>query len=193
MTLTVTPDPVLPEILHLRPLRRGDDRGWFCETFNEVAFRAAGLPVHFVQDNHSRSAEAGTLRGLHYQAPPHGQGKLVRCVRGRMVDVIVDIRAGSPRFGQHTAFEMSESDPLQVYVPEGFAHGFCTLEAGTEVIYKVTSYYAPSHDFGIAYDDPALGIAWPFAAERLTLSERDRKHPRLAEAPRHFTFAGAPA
>jgi len=193
MTLTVTPDPVLPEILHVRPLRRGDDRGWFCEIYNEAAFRRAGMPMHFVQDNHSRSAEAGTLRGLHYQAPPYGQGKLVRCVRGRMVDVIVDIRAGSERFGRHTALEMSERDPLQVYVPEGFAHGFCTLEADTEVIYKVTSYYAPSHDFGIAYDDPALSIAWPFPADMLVLSERDRKHPRLAEAEKHFKFAGASA
>lgn len=184
------PDPALPEVLHLRAARHGDARGWFSETFNEAAFRAAGVPAEFVQDNHSRSAEAGTLRGLHYQSPPHAQGKLLRCVRGRLLDVIVDIRAGSPRFGQHTAFELDEAGGAQVYVPEGFAHGFCTLEPGTEVIYKVTRYYAPEHDFGIAFDDPALGIRWPFPAEALTLSARDRKHPRLAAAPPHFAFAG---
>lgn len=190
MSLSVTPDPALPEVLHLRAARHGDARGWFSETFNEAAFRAAGVPAEFVQDNHSRSAEAGTLRGLHYQSPPHAQGKLLRCVRGRLLDVIVDIRAGSPRFGQHTAFELDEAGGAQVYVPEGFAHGFCTLEPGTEVIYKVTRYYAPEHDFGIAFDDPALGIRWPFPAEALTLSARDRKHPRLAAAPPHFAFAG---
>ena len=193
MSLTVTPDPVLPEVLHVRAALHGDARGWFSETWNEAAFRAAGIPAHFVQDNHSRSAEAGTLRGLHYQAPPAAQAKLVRCVRGRLVDVIVDIRKGSPRFGRSTAFELSEADGLQVFVPEGFAHGFCTLEPGTEVIYKVTSYYAPAQDFGIAFDDPALAIRWPFPADRLTLSERDRKHPRLAAAPAHFEYAGAGA
>ncbi len=193
MSLNVTPDPVLPEVLHLRPVRHGDARGWFSETFNAAAFRAAGVTAEFVQDNHSRSAEAGTLRGLHYQSPPHAQGKLLRCVRGRLLDVVVDIRAGSPRFGQHTAFELDETGGAQVYVPEGFAHGFCTLEPGTEVIYKVTRYYAPEHDFGIAFDDPALGINWPFPAEALTLSARDRKHPALAAAPKHFSFEGAGA
>lgn len=193
MSLNVTPDPVLPEVLHLRPVRHGDARGWFSETFNAAAFRAAGVTADFVQDNHSRSAEAGTLRGLHYQSPPHAQGKLLRCVRGRLLDVVVDIRAGSPRFGQHTAFELDESGGGQVYVPEGFAHGFCTLEPGTEVIYKVTRYYAPEHDFGIAFDDPALGINWPFPPEALTLSARDRKHPVLAAAPKHFAFEGAGA
>lgn len=190
MPLDVSPDPVLPEVLHLRPVRHGDARGWFSETFNEAAYRAAGLASQFVQDNHSRSADPGTLRGLHYQAPPHAQGKLLRCVRGRLLDVIVDIRAGSPRFGKHTAFELDGESGLQVFVPGGFAHGFCTLEPGTEVIYKVTSYYAPEHDYGIAFDDPALGIRWPFPAQALTLSARDRKHPRLAAAPSHFWFEG---
>lgn len=193
MSLTVTPDPVLPEILHVRPARHGDARGWFSETWSEAAFRAAGIPVHFVQDNHSRSAEAGTLRGLHYQAPPHAQAKLVRCVRGRLLDVVVDIREGSPNFGRHTAFELDEAGGVQAFVPEGFAHGFCTLEPGTEVIYKVTRPYAPESDFGIAFDDPALGIPWPFPVEALTLSARDRVHPRLADAARVFAFAGAGA
>lgn len=193
MSLSVTPDPVLPEVLHVRPARHGDARGWFSETYSEAAFRAAGIAAHFIQDNHSRSAEAGTLRGLHYQAPPHAQAKLVRCVRGRLLDVIVDIRSGSPNFGQHTAFELGEASGLQVFVPEGFAHGFCTLEPGTEVLYKVTSPYAPQSDFGIAFDDPALGIRWPFPAEALTLSARDRVHPRLADAKPVFAFAGAGA
>ncbi|MCU0730262.1 MAG: dTDP-4-dehydrorhamnose 3,5-epimerase [Hyphomonas sp.] len=178
MSLNVTPDPVLPEVLHLRPVRHGDARGWFSETFNAAAFRAAGVTA---------------VRGLHYQSPPHAQGKLLRCVRGRLLDVVVDIRAGSPRFGQHTAFELDETGGAQVYVPEGFAHGFCTLVPGTEVIYKVTRYYAPEHDFGIAFDDPALGINWPFPPEALTLSARDRKHPALAAAPKHFSFEGAGA
>jgi dTDP-4-dehydrorhamnose 3,5-epimerase len=193
MSLTVMPDPVLPEVLHVRAARHGDARGWFSETYNEAAFRAAGISAPFVQDNHSRSAEAGTLRGLHYQAPPAAQAKLVRCTRGRLLDVVLDIRAGSPRFGKATRVTLTEDDGLQLFVPEGFAHGFCTLEAGSELIYKVTAYYAPEHDFGIAFDDPALCLDWPYPLEALTLSARDRKHPRLAEAPRHFGFSGAGA
>jgi len=191
MSLTVMPDPVLPEVLHVRAARHGDARGWFSETYNEAAFRAAGISAPFVQDNHSRSAEAGTLRGLHYQAPPYAQAKLVRCTRGRLLDVIVDIRKGSPRFGRHTTLELSEAEGTQVFVPEGFAHGFCTLEPGTEVTYKVSAGYAPGSDFGLAFDDPALGIAWPFLATELTLSDRDRKHPRLAELPDYFGQAFA--
>jgi dTDP-4-dehydrorhamnose 3,5-epimerase len=193
MSLNVMPDPVLPEVLHVRAPRHGDARGWFSETYNEAAFRAAGISAPFVQDNHSRSAEAGTLRGLHYQAPPAAQAKLVRCTRGRLLDVVVDIRAGSPRFGKATRVTLTEDDGLQLFVPEGFAHGFCTIEAGSELIYKVTAFYAPEHDFGIAFDDPALGLDWPFPREALTLSARDRKHPHLAEAPRHFEFSGAGA
>lgn len=185
------PDPVLPEVLHVRAPRLGDARGWFSETYNEAVFRAAGFTAPFVQDNHSRSAEAGTLRGLHYQAPPAAQAKLVRCTRGRLLDVIVDIRKASPRFGRHTTLELSEADATQVYVPVGFAHGFCTLEPGTEVTYKVSAGYAPGSDFGLAFDDPALSIAWPFPAGDLTLSNRDRKHPRLSELPDYFGQAFA--
>ena len=193
MTLSVTSDPVLPEVLHVRSARHGDGRGWFTETYSEAAFRSAGIPARFVQDNHSRSAEAGTLRGLHYQAPPAAQAKLVRCPRGRFIDVVVDIRAGSPRFGRHTAVTLTEENGLQLFVPEGFAHGLCTLDPDTEVIYKVTAHYSPEADFGIAFDDPSLGITWPFPLQALTLSARDRKHPRLADAPRHFAFTGADA
>ncbi len=186
MSLDVSPDPVLPEVLIVRLKRLGDPRGWFSEIYNEAAFRAAGIDARFIQDNQSRSELAGTLRGLHFQAPPHAQAKLVRCTRGRMLDVIVDIRKGSPRFGLHTTLELSEAECTQVFVPEGFAHGFCTLEPGTEVTYKVSAGYAPGSDFGLAFDDPALAIAWPVAQGDLKLSDRDRKHPRLADLPDYF-------
>lgn len=188
MTLHVTPDPVLPDILHIRPVRHGDQRGWFSEVYHEELFHQAGIRARFVQDNQSRSEHAGTLRGLHFQAPPAAQAKLVRCVRGRIFDVAVDIRLGSPTFGRHTAFEIGADDGAQAFIPEGFAHGFCTLEPGTEIAYKVTSYYDRACDFGIAYDDPALGINWPLPAGSLTLSDRDRAHPRLAALPEFFQF-----
>jgi dTDP-4-dehydrorhamnose 3,5-epimerase len=186
MSLKITPDPVFPDVLHIRPVRHGDARGWFSEVYNEEAFREAGIPAHFVQDNHSRSDFPGTLRGLHFQAPPDAQAKLVRCVRGRILDVVVDIRPGSPTFGRSSAFEMTADAGEQVYVPEGFAHGFCTLESGTEIAYKVTAYYARASDFGIAFDDPALGIDWPFPHDQLTLSDKDKAHPRLADLPAYF-------
>lgn len=175
------PDPVLTGVIHIRPARIGDNRGWFCETFNARVFAEAGIDCTFVQDNTSFSAAEGTLRGLHYQLPPHAQAKLVRCTRGRILDVVVDIREGSPTFGQSMTIELSAAGGEQVFVPEGFAHGFCTLEADCEISYKVTTHYAPDADRGIAYDDPALGIDWPFPAEGLTLSERDLKHPRLSQ------------
>ncbi|MDP3461086.1 MAG: dTDP-4-dehydrorhamnose 3,5-epimerase [Hyphomonas sp.] len=189
MNFDISPDPVLPEVLIVRPKRLGDSRGWFSEIYNEAAFRGAGIDARFIQDNQSRSELAGTLRGLHFQSPPHAQAKLVRCTRGRMLDVIVDIRKGSPRFGRHTALELGEAEGTQVFVPEGFAHGFCTLEPGTEVTYKVSAGYAPGSDLGVAFDDPALGIAWPLPAAEMTLSDRDRKHPRLAELPDYFSQA----
>ena len=186
MSLQVIPDPVFPEVLHVRTRRHGDARGWFTEVYSEAAFQKAGIPGRFVQDNHSRSEHAGTFRGLHFQAPPHAQAKLVRCVRGRILDVVVDIRKGSAGYGRSSAFEISAEDGAQVYVPEGFAHGFCTLEPGTEVAYKVTAYYARDCDFGLAFDDPSLAITWPYPAGQLTLSDRDRAHPRLAELPAYF-------
>ncbi|WP_340693589.1 dTDP-4-dehydrorhamnose 3,5-epimerase [Hyphomonas sp.] len=183
------PNPVLRDVIHIRPARIGDNRGWFCETFNARVFAEAGIDCTFVQDNTSFSAAAGTLRGLHYQLPPHAQAKLVRCTRGRILDVVVDIREGSPTFGQSITMELSASGGEQVFVPEGFAHGFCTLEADCEISYKVTTYYAPDADRGIAYDDPALGIDWPFPAADLTLSARDLKHPRLSKIASAFPAA----
>lgn len=166
--------------------RHGDHRGFFSEVWNRRSFREAGVDLDFVQINHSRSARAGTLRGLHFQSPPHAQDKLVQVIRGRVLDVVVDIRASSPTFGRHVAVELSAENGLQLLAPAGFAHGFCTLEDDCDVLYQVTAHYSREHDLGLAFDDPELGIAWPFAADALTLSDKDRRHPRLRDLPRHF-------
>lgn len=170
----------------LTPKRHGDARGWFAETWKREALVEAGTAIDFVQDNESLSAETGTLRGLHFQSPPFAQDKLVRVVRGRILDVAVDIRRQSPTYGRHIAVELSAEDGRQLLVPVGFAHGFVTLEPDTQVLYKVSAPYAPAHDHGLAFDDPALGIAWPFPPERLILSDKDRRHPRLADLPGYF-------
>lgn len=175
----------IPEVLVIRPDRHEDERGFFSETYNFRELARHGIGLAFVQDNHSLSIEKGTLRGLHFQAPPAAQAKLVRVVSGAVFDVAVDIRAGSPSFGQHVSCELSACNWEQIYIPVGFAHGFCTLEPNTEVIYKVTQYYAPSHDCGLQWNDPALGIDWPVSDP--LLSEKDRSHPLLRELPEHFT------
>lgn len=146
------------------------------------------MNAQFVQDNQSLSREKGVIRGLHYQVEPRAQGKLVRVVRGAIFDVAVDIRQGSPHFGRHVAVTLSAENWSQLWIPVGFAHGFCTLEPDTEVIYKVTDYYAPECDRGIAFDDPALGIAWPVPAGAATLSDKDRKNPTLAELGQQFLY-----
>ena len=176
----------LPDVAVLTPRRFGDDRGFFSEVFNAKAFREAFGDFTFVQDNHSVSANTGTVRGLHYQTEPHAQGKLVRVARGRILDVAVDIRRSSPTFGHHVAVELSAEAWNQLWVPPGFAHGFCTLVADCEVLYKVTNLYAPSHDHGLAFDDPGLGIAWPVTRAEATLSDKDTKHPTLADAQHVF-------
>ena len=176
----------IPDVVLVKPKRFGDARGFFSEVYNERSFAAAGLPTAFVQDNHSWSAQAGTIRGLHFQSPPHGQAKLVRVVRGRVLDVAVDLRRASPTFGQHVAVELSAENWYQLLIPEGFAHGFCTLEPDCEVLYKVSGFYAPAHDHGLAFDDPALAISWPVAPADAVLSDKDRRHPRLAELPAVF-------
>lgn len=178
----------IPEVLLVRPKVHGDERGFFTETYNRRAFASAGLDSDFVQDNHSLSRARGVVRGLHYQSPPSAQGKLVRCIRGAILDVAVDIRHGSPTFGRHVARKLTATNHEQLWIPIGFAHGFCTLEPDTEVIYKVTDYYAPDCDFGLAWDDAALGIAWPVAPSTAVLSEKDRRQPRLAELPEHFRY-----
>jgi dTDP-4-dehydrorhamnose 3,5-epimerase len=169
-------------VVLIRPRKFGDNRGHFAETYNAADYAALGVDVPFVQDNQSLSAAAGTVRGLHYQLPPAAQAKLVRVVRGRILDVAVDIRRASPTFGRHVKAILSSENFHQLFIPPGFAHGFVTLEPQTEVLYKVSSYYSPAHERGIAFDDPELAIAWPVARDEATLSARDRRFPRLAEA-----------
>ena len=179
-------ETAIPAVKIVTPKKFGDHRGFFSETWSRKAFAEAGIDLDFVQDNHSLSAPVGTLRGLHFQSPPFAQDKLVRVTRGRILDVAVDIRSSSPTFGKHVAVELSAENWRQVLVPAGFAHGFVTLEPDTEVIYKVTAPYAPENDHGLAFDDPALGIDWRLPLSGLTLSDKDRKHPRLAEMLRYF-------
>lgn len=177
----------IPDVILIAPARYGDDRGFFSETYSAKALSEAGITATFVQDNQSLSRQKGVVRGLHFQSPPHAQGKLVRVVRGSILDVAVDIRKGSPSFGRHVAVELSVENWRQLWVPAGFAHGFCTLEENTEVFYKVTDYYAPECDKGIRWDDPQIGIAWPVGAESVVLSDKDRRLPSLADSPSFFT------
>jgi dTDP-4-dehydrorhamnose 3,5-epimerase len=181
----------IPDVLIVTPRKHGDARGFFSEIFREDRAAQFGEGLRFVQDNHAYSAERGVLRGLHYQTPPRAQGKLVRCARGAILDVAVDIRNGSPTYGQHVTAEISAANWRQIWVPPGFAHGYVTLEPDTEVLYKVTDYYAPECDRGVAWDDPALGIDWGMDPAELILSPKDRNHPRLADAPVAFEWSGA--
>lgn len=181
----------LPGVLILTPRRFGDDRGFFAETWNARTFADAGIDTAFVQDNHSVSAAAGTLRGLHYQSPPHPQAKLVRCGRGRLFDVAVDFRAGSPGFGRWVGVELSAGNGRQLYIPAGFLHGFVTREDDTEVVYKCSDRYAPECDGAVAWDDPEIGIDWGLDGPPV-LSAKDREAPRLAAAPRPFDVAAFP-
>ena len=171
----------IPGPLLIVPRRFQDGRGFFIETWRERDFEARGIRGRFVQDNHSSSAAAGTVRGMHFQLPPRAQAKLVRVLRGAVLDVVVDLRRGSPTYGRHTAAELSVADARQVYVPAGFAHGFCTLEPETEVAYKVSDYYDPGLERGLAWDDPDLALPWPVAADRAVLSDKDRRQPRLRD------------
>jgi len=161
----------------LRPRKFGDHRGFFSEVYSKRSLSDAGINIEFVQDNHSLSAETATVRGLHFQAPPFAQDKLVRVVRGAIFDVAVDLRKSSPSYGKHVTAIITADDWNQILVPVGFAHGFMTLEPNTEVIYKVSNYYAPQHDFGVLWNDPALGIAWPLPEAEAVLSDKDRKQP----------------
>jgi dTDP-4-dehydrorhamnose 3,5-epimerase len=176
-------DTEIDGVKMITPTRHGDHRGFFSEVYNAKTFEKGGLDFTFVQDNHSVSAEVGTIRGLHFQSPPFAQDKLIRVARGRILDVAVDIRRSSKTFGRHVAVELSRENWRQLLVPIGFAHGFCTLEPDTEVLYKVTNFYSAANDFGLAFDDPALGIDWGLDPARATLSDKDRRHPRLADLP----------
>lgn len=176
----------IPAVRIISPKKFGDRRGFFSEIYTRHAFVSAGLDLDFVQDNHVFSIDRGTLRGLHFQSPPFAQDKLVRVIRGRILDIAVDLRRSSPSFGQHVAVELSAENWHQVLVPIGFAHGYVTLEPDTEVLYKVSNYYAPEHDHGLAWDDPALDIDWRVDTDQVILSDKDRKHPRLVDLPDYF-------
>lgn len=170
----------------LHPPKFGDHRGYFSEVYNATRLADLGFNEIFVQDNHSYSSQRGVIRGLHFQLPPFAQGKLVRVIRGAILDVLVDIRQSSATFGQHLTVEISADAWNQVYIPVGFAHGFCTLTDETEVLYKTTAPYDAASDRGLAYDDPALGIEWPVAPDQAILSDKDRKHPKLVDLPDGF-------
>ena len=180
----------LPEVIVFTPSRHGDARGFFSEVYRADVMREVGVEAGFVQDNHVFSAARGVLRGLHFQAPPSAQGKLLRCLRGAVLDVAVDIRAGSPTFGQHVAVEISAENWRQVWIPPGFAHGYVTLTPDSEVVYKVTHLYDPAREQGLAWDDLALGIDWRIPSDELTISPRDRGNPVLADLATPFRYPG---
>lgn len=168
----------------IEPVIYGDHRGFFMESYNEQKLKEQGIFYNFIQDNQSLSAEAGVIRGLHYQLNPKAQTKLIRVISGAIYDVIVDIRENSPTFGQWVGVTLSEHNHRQLLVPKGFAHGFCTLVPNTQVLYKVDEYYSPAHDRGILWNDPALNINWP--TSNPILSDKDKLHPTLKEAEINF-------
>ena len=181
----------IPDVKLVELRKFSDERGYFFESWNLETFGAAGLPAAFVQDNQAGSVAPGTMRGLHYQQDPHAQGKLIGVIRGSIFDVAVDIRHGSPTFGRAVGVTMTAAHPVRLWVPVGFAHGYCTLEPDTEVVYKVTAGYAPQAEGGIRWDDPALGIDWPIQPAEMIVNDRDRNWPRLADAPVHFRYGTA--
>jgi dTDP-4-dehydrorhamnose 3,5-epimerase len=174
------------------PKRHVDDRGWFSEIFHQERLRDIGITCRFVQDNQSSSKQVGTLRGLHFQLPPAAQAKLVTVVKGRILDVTVDIRRGSPTFGQHVSTELSSETGRQLYIPVGFAHGFLALENDVVVMYKASDYYAPTHESGIRWNDPDIAFPWPLKDAKIIISEKDRRLPRLKEFASPFVYDGHP-
>lgn len=176
----------IPAVKLIATPRASDSRGYFCETYARPAFNAHGIDHDFVQDNQSNSASAGTVRGLHFQLPPFAQTKLVRVLRGRIVDVVVDLRRSSPSYGRHLQVELGSADDAQLLVPVGFAHGFCTLEPDTLVFYKVDAVYSAAHDRGVNWADPKLSISWPVAQENAILSDKDRALPMFDDIPPAF-------
>lgn len=181
----------IPEIRLITPHRIGDERGFFEETYNQINFTRHGIETVFVQDNHSVSKAVGTVRGLHFQAPPRAQAKLVRCGRGRLFDVAVDIRKGSPSFGQWVGAELSFENGRMLLVPAGFAHGFVTLEPDTEIIYKCSETYAPETEGAVRWDDPEIGVEWPLYGAEPRLSNKDKVAPLLRDLDTPFAFETA--
>jgi dTDP-4-dehydrorhamnose 3,5-epimerase len=186
--MRVTPTD-LPDVKLIAPKKFEDGRGWFVETYSRRVLATHGIDLEFVQDNRSLSRPAGTVRGLHFQIAPFAQDKLIQVLRGSILDVAVDIRTGSPTFGRHVAITLRADDPTQMLVPVGFAHGFCTLEPDTEVMYKVSAFYSREHEMGLQWNDPALAIAWPVTADRALLSDKDTRNPTLADLPAVFHHA----
>lgn len=181
----------IPEVKLIQLKLLPDDRGAFAETYDRAAFEELGIDVEFVQDSWSLSLRPFTVRGLHFQVPPRAQAKLVRVGRGRVFDVVVDLRHGSPTFGTHLSLEMAADDWQVLLVPEGLAHGFCSLEPATEVLYKMSDHFSPEHYQGIAWDDPELGIPWPVSRDEAIVSERDSGHPSFRELPPLFRTANS--
>jgi len=178
----------IPDVRVSNPKRHVDGRGFFSEVYNKRALQEAGVDIDFVQDNHALSEVPGTVRGLHFQIPPYAQAKLVRVPRGAIFDVAVDLRWGSPTYGRHASAVLSAEAWNQMLVPIGFAHGYMTLEPNTEVVYKVSNYYSPAHEMGAYWNDPCLGIDWPFAEQEAIVTDRDRNWPNLNELPVHFLW-----
>ncbi|MBM4764480.1 dTDP-4-dehydrorhamnose 3,5-epimerase [Bacillus sp. B15-48] len=176
------------DVLLLEPIVYEDERGFFYESYNEKVYKEIGMNLNFIQDNHSLSKKAGTIRGMHFQLNPKAQTKLVRVTRGAIYDVAVDIRKGSPTYGEWEAFILTAENKLQLLIPQGFAHGFCTLVENTEVQYKVDHLFSPQHDRGIIWNDPAIGIKWP--KSNPILSEKDKNHPILKHAVNNFEWKG---
>lgn len=184
-------DTAIAAVKRITPRRFGDARGFFSETWSARRLAEAGIDAAFVQDNHSYSAEAGTVRGLHYQRPPAAQGKLVRVARGAILDVAVDVRRGSPDYGRWVAETLSAENGVQLWVPRGFLHGFVTLEPDTDVIYKVDAYYAPDCDGAVRFDDPDLAVDWGIDPSRAVLSDKDAAAPAFRDFDTPFVFGSA--
>lgn len=180
----------IPDVVLIKPRRFGDNRGFFAEVYNQSAFAAAEIDHQFVQDNHSLSGCVGTVRGLHFQAPPAAQAKLVRCGRGAIFDVAVDIRLKSPTYGKWVGYELSADNGLQLFIPAGFAHGFMTLKPNSEIVYKCSSYYTPDAEGSVRWDDPDIAINWP-EVESLILSEKDAEAPLLSQIESPFYWEPA--
>lgn len=178
----------VPDVKLFRLRRHTDKRGFFSETYNSGALREAGVMTNFVQDNYSFSLAVGTVRGLHFQLPPATQAKLVMVLAGRVLDVVVDCRGGSPTYGRHVTVELSRESWSQLYVPEGFAHGFCTLDPNTSVLYKVSAPYAPEFDSGVLWNDPDLGIKWPVEAAAAVITDKDLALPRFRDLANPFIY-----